>query len=227
MLRIGSYEALTYDCYGTLVDWRGGLLAALRTCPSAVNADLDEARFLADREREENRLEGGAYRPYRTVVADSVAKAADRQGILLTPEEAAAVGASIGRWEPFPDVREALGVLGAGRRLGIVSNVERRDITRSIEALGVQFAEVVTAEDVRSYKPGRAHFEKMLRLLDLPRSGVLHVAQSLYHDIRPAAELGIDAVWINRRGETTPDDPTYLASFPDLAGLAAGLGRAG
>ena len=223
MLGTRTYEAVTFDCYGTLIDWRGGLVAAVRACPATSGKRLDVSRFLADREAAENVLEAGVYRPYRQVVAESVAVSLAHQDINLSDGEAAAVGASVGHWLPFADTAGALAILGSGRRLAIVSNVERRDIELSVEKLGVAFDEVVTAEDVQSYKPGHAHFETVCQRLDLPRDEILHVAQSLYHDIQPAAEIGLDAVWIDRRDAGPPATPTYLARFTDLAGLAAAL----
>jgi len=224
MLGKNNHLALTFDCYGTLIDWRGGLLAAVRACPAVAGRTLDGPRFLTDREAAENVIEAGAYRSYREVVASSVAVAVAHQDITLSAEEAASVGASVGRWPPFPDTAAALVALGRGRRLAIISNVERRDIERSVEQLGVSFDAIVTAEEVRSYKPAHAHFDEVLLRLDLPREQVLHVAQSLYHDILPAADIRQDAVWIDRDDAGPPAAPTYLARFTDLAGLAAALG---
>ncbi|MFQ5718984.1 MAG: HAD-IA family hydrolase, partial [Acidobacteriota bacterium] len=187
---------------------------------------LDETRFLSDREIAENLLEGGDFRPYREVVAGSVVSAAARQGIALSDDEAMSVGASVGCWPPFADTAAALAVLGRGRRLAIVSNVERRDVVSSIGRIGVAFDEVVTAEDVRAYKPDRTPFDEVLRRLALPREKVLHVAQSLYHDIGPVATLGIDSIWIDRRGDAATDSPTYRRCFSDLAGMAEALGPA-
>jgi 2-haloalkanoic acid dehalogenase type II len=220
-----GYEALTFDCYGTLVDWRGGLLGALRACPSLEGAAVDEDRFLASRQEEEARLEDGPYLSYREIVAASVTAALTEQGITLPPLEAEEVARSVGDWEPFAETRAALEVLGAGRKLAIVSNVDRADIQQTVERIGVPFAEVVTAEDVRSYKPAEPHFQEVLHRLEMPRGKVLHVAQSLYHDIRPVLARGGDCAWINRLGEPFP--PGLLPTFHlgDLTSLAAALGR--
>ena len=220
-----GYEALTFDCYGTLVDWRGGLLGALGACPSLEGVAVDEDRFLASREEEENRLESGPYLPYREIVAASVVAALAEQGVTLPPRESREVARSVGDWEPFPETRAALEVLGAGRALAIVSNVDRADIQRTVERLGVRFADVVTAEDVRSYKPAEPHFQEVLRRLERPRGKVLHVAQSLYHDIRPVLALGGDCAWINRQGEPLPPEISPAFHLADLASLAAALGR--
>jgi 2-haloalkanoic acid dehalogenase type II len=223
----GGYEALTFDCYGTLVDWRAGLLSAVRSSPSLAGVSVDEARFLRGRQEEENRLESGPYLPYREVVAASVTAALAGQGITLPVAEAQAIARSVGDWEPFPDTRAALEILGAGRRLAIVSNVDRADIERTVERIGVRFAAIVTAEEVRSYKPLEPHFREVLRRLRMPGESVLHVAQSLYHDIRPVLAVGGDCAWINRTGEPLPAGLVPTFQLPDLASLAAAIGRRG
>ena len=217
------YAALTFDCYGTLIDWRGGLLNGVARLPSLRGAGFDEERFLADREAAELRLEAEIYRPYREVVALSVREALAAQGLGVSADEAAEVAAGVGDWEPFPDVPAALAILRRGWRLAILSNVERRDLLRSVARLGVEFDALITADEVRSYKPGLAHFRTGLERLGLPASRVLHVAQSVRHDLVPAAGLGWPAVWVNRLGEPAPDGVPFLFSAPDLATVAARL----
>jgi 2-haloacid dehalogenase len=224
MSRSSDYQALTFDCYGTLIDWRRGLVGAVRACPGVRAVNLDENRFLARRQALEAELESGPYCPYRKIVAGSVIGALAEQGIELPGTEAEGVAASVGEWEPFPEVPAALEALGAGRELAIVSNVDRRDIERSVQRLGVPFAVIVTAEEVRSYKPARAHFNEVLRRLGLPRESVLHVAQSLYHDIHPVTALGGDSAWVNRLAEPLPPDLSPRFQVPDLASLATTLG---
>jgi len=218
------YKALTFDCYGTLVDWRGGLLAGLGACPALAGIDWDEGVFLDDRMQEEARLEAEPWRPYRDIVAQSVQSALAGQGITLPDEEARAVAERIGDWPPFADTRQALAVLGQGRRLCLVSNVDAVDLKMTVGQLGVEFATLVTAGDVQSYKPAPAHFHEVLRRLELPRSEVLHVAQSLYHDVIPVAALGMDVAWINRLGEAPPQGTVLRFHCPDLATLAGELG---
>jgi len=218
------YEALTFDCYGTLVDWRGGLLAALGVCPALAGVAWDAELFLADRLAEEARLEAGPWRPYREIVARSVRAALACQGLDLPEVQAGRVAASIGAWPPFADTRAALKTLGTGRQLAIVSNVDRVDIEATMAALGVVFSEVVTSEDVRSYKPAPDHLLAVRKRLRTPPERHLHVAQSLFHDIRPAAAQGLDTAWINRLGEPLPPDVRPTFQGPDLASLAAALG---
>ncbi len=220
-----GYEALTFDCYGTLVDWQGGLLQAVRTLRALDStATLDEGLFLRHRQEEEAALQREPYRPYREIVALSVRRALAAQGIAISEDEARRVAGTVGDWSPFPDTRKALETLGAGRKLIIVSNVDREDIARTVEKMGVRFHAVITAEDVRAYKPGRPHFQRVLEEVKLPREKVLHVAQSLFHDIRPASDFGLDSAWINRLKEPVPRDVSPRYHVPDLASLAAALG---
>ena len=221
------FDALTFDCYGTLIDWRHGLLRSVRNCASLRGHGFDEERFLADREAAELRIESVSYLPYREVVAASVREGLAAQGRTISIEEAAAVGASVGEWEPFPDTPAALAMLRRGWRLAILSNVERRDLERSVARLGVAFDALVTADEVRSYKPATAHFETGLRRLVLPRERVLHIAQSVRHDLGPAAALGIASVWVNRLGEPEPEGVPHLFTAPDLATVAARLASVG
>jgi len=219
-----KYQSLSFDCYGTLVDWRGGLLAAVGACPVPAAGSWDADLFLDHRMAEEARLEAGPWRPYREIVALSVRTALARQGLDMPASEAAQVAESVGAWPAFPDTRAALEVLGSGRRLAIVSNVDRVDIEATLAALGVSFSQVVTAEDVRSYKPAPAHLVELGRRLGTPSGKHLHVAQSLFHDIRAGAALGLDTAWINRLGEALPPDVRPTFHCPDLASLAAELG---
>jgi 2-haloacid dehalogenase len=142
-------------------------------------------------------------------------------------EEAETFAASVGQWPPFGDTVDGLRALAARYRLAIVSNVDDDLFAGSAAQLGVTFAEVVTAQQVKSYKPALAHFHEVLRRLDLPMERVLHVAQSLYHDIAPAKELGFTCVWVNRRvgkgggGATAPATASPDMEVPDLRTLVA------
>jgi 2-haloacid dehalogenase len=221
-LDTADVRALTFDCYGTIVDWDGGIAAALAALPSLEGADL--ARLVREREEVEKELQAGTFHSYGEVLGESLRRAVALQD--RTPEdgEVAAFVQGMGDWPPFADSVVALGRLGMRFRLAILSNVETAVLRRSLTHVPVSFAELVTAEQVRSYKPARAHFDEALRRLDLEPREVLHVAGSLYHDVRPARELGWSAVWIDRRGEGAPDDLEPDRVFPDLGALADALG---
>jgi len=227
MIDFRRFEALTFDCYGTLVDWERGILAALRPLLDAHGAGGEEDDALLERFAVlEAAAERGAFSPYREVLREVARGFARAGGFVPSADEVEAFSASVGDWPPFPDTVEALGVLAHRYRLAIVSNVDDDLFSATAARLGVTFAEVVTAGQVRAYKPARAHFDEVLRRLDLPRERVLHVAQSLYHDVAPASALGFTCVWVNRRagrpggGATAPSEAVPDLEVPDLATVA-------
>ena len=214
----GRIEALTFDCYGTLIDWETGIVAALRPLLQAHDvADPGELELLEQFARLEPAAQAGEFRPYRVVLAEVARGVGAAFGFEPSAAEAAGFAAEGTSWPVFPDSSAALRALGARYRLAIVSNVDDDLFAGSAARLGTAFNAVVTAGQVRSYKPAHAHFHEVLRRLDLPRERVIHVAQSLFHDIAPARALGIATVWVNRRagraggGATAP-----AAARPDL-----------
>lgn len=221
-LELGRVRALTFDCYGTLVDWLGGVRDAVRASRSLAGVDL--ARLVVDRENEELELEAGPYRPYREVLAISLARAARKQEREPTEAELTAFADGMGAWKPFPETHDALVRLRERFRLAILSNVETATLRRTVELLDVPFDVLVTAEEVRSYKPAKAHFAEALERLQLAKNEVLHVAQSLRHDVRPALALGWSTAWVNRLGESPPMDLKPDIVTPDLTALCERLG---
>ena len=213
MLDFDRYSHLTFDCYGTLIDWERGILAALRPILER-HGELEAA------------AEGGPYQPYRAVLAAVVDGLGARLGFAPSPEERAAFAASVGDWPPFPDTVAALQALARRFRLVILSNVDDDLFAGSARQLGVDFAAVVTAQQVGSYKPDRRNFRFALARLGVPDEQVLHVAQSLFHDIVPAKELGLATVWVNRRHDRPGWGATPSATaqpdleVPDLRTLA-------
>jgi len=226
-----AYDAITFDCYGTLIDWESGLLAALSALLGPARGGIGDDGLLEMFGRLESAAEQGAFRSYREVLTDVAQEFGAELSVEVDDQGAADFAASVGRWRPFEDTVDALRALKGRYRLAVVSNVDDDLFAGSATQLGVDFDEVVTALQVRSYKPARAHFDEVLRRLDLPRERVLHVAQSLHHDIGPARELGFTCVWVNRRadrgghGATPPTSATPHAEVPDLASLVrlAGL----
>ena len=222
---LSRFDALTFDCYGTLIDWERGLLAALRTVVTDREAVPDEV-LLEHFARFESDAESGPFRPYRDVLGVVVRRIGEVCDVPVSAEAADRFAASVADWPPFPDTVEALQSLGRRFRLAIVSNVDDDLFAGSAEQLGIDFDEVVTALQVKSYKPARAHFDEVLIRLDLPSDRVLHVAQSLYHDIAPAKALGFTCVWVDRRVGRAGAGATPVAravpdlEVPDLASLA-------
>jgi 2-haloacid dehalogenase len=221
------FEAITFDCYGTLIDWETGILQALRPILSVRGIRAPDDELLAHYARLEAAAEAGEYVPYREVLRAVVRGIGEAYGFAPEERELDRLPESIKRWQPFPDTVEALRVLGSRHRLGVISNVDDDLFEATQEKLGVEFDRVVTAQLCRSYKPHRRNFNTMLALLDLPTDRVLHVAESLYHDVKPARELGMTTVWINRgaaRGGSSRASGTIAAEphavFTNLAALA-------
>lgn len=216
-------KALTFDCYGTLIDWDRGIEAAFGRLESLRRSGVAVAEIRALRLEREKEIEAGPFLPYVEVLARSLTEAAAQVGATVAPGEARGFAQSVRTWSPFPDTAAALERLRTRSRLAIVSNVDTDLLMDSMRLIGVPFDVWVTAEQVRSYKPRPAHFQEVLRRLGLSSAEVLHVAQSPYHDIRPAQEMGWAAVWINRQGESYPYDSPPAWTYPDLASFAADL----
>jgi 2-haloacid dehalogenase len=176
--------------------------------------------------RHEAVLESGPYQSYRGVLAGSLGGVADELGIEVTAEELAAFGESVRTWPAFADSADALQRLAGRYRLGVITNCDEDLFATSAARLGMTFDWVITAEQVQDYKPNIAPFVMALKVIDVPKERVLHVAQSLYHDHVPAKELGMTTAWVNRRhdrsgfGATPPADATPDLEVPDLATLA-------
>ena len=230
VLDYARFEALTFDTYGTLIDWETGILGGLRPVlaragvPESVAPDevLLEAFAAA-----EARIEAGPYRRYRDVLAEVFDEVAGRWGVAPTADERARFGGSVVDWPAFPDSAEALDRLASRFRLGVITNCDDDLFAASARRLGEPFTWVVTAQQLGSYKPAERNFELALDRIGLPRELVLHVAQSLFHDHVPAQRLGFSSVWIDRRrgrdggGATAPaGDVEVDAAFPDMASFA-------
>jgi 2-haloacid dehalogenase len=230
MLDLGQFEVLTFDCYGTLIDWEAGLLSAIQPILAAHDVTVTDDDVLERYARHESGLEAGPYQSYRGVLAGSLGGVADELGAEVTAEELAGFSESVADWPPFEDSTDALHRLANRYRLGVITNCDDDLFAASARRLEVNFEWVVTAEQAQDYKPSIAPFVLALRALDVPKERVLHVAQSLYHDHAPAKELGMTTVWVNRRhdrpgsGATPPADATPDLEVPDLASLAEQAG---
>jgi len=197
-LDLTQYKALSFDCYGTLIDWESGMLAALRPIFLRGGTVVSDAEILEEYGEAEGEIESGGYLPYRQVLALSAQKMGHSLGVNVSAEEAAHFAQSLPRWEPFPDTVASLQALAQRFRLGIISNVDDDLFAATRPKLGVPFDVVVTAQQVRSYKPSHTNFQEMLQRTGLKKNQVLHAAQSVYHDIVPANALGLTNVWVDR-----------------------------
>jgi 2-haloacid dehalogenase len=219
-------EVLTFDCYGTLIDWESGLLAALRAVLSGHGVEAGDDDLLEAYARHETAAERGAYRPYREVLRRALRGLCRERGLTPSEEETEAFAGSVADWPPFPDSAPALSRLSSRYRLGVITNCDDDLFAASSERLGVTFDWVVTAQQVRSYKPSTRNFEVALETIGVPRERLLHVAQSLFHDHVPAKQLGLRTAWIDRRagregsGATPPASASPDYTFPDMESFA-------
>jgi 2-haloacid dehalogenase len=207
----------TFDCYGTLIDWNGGIRRELERL-----FGVEAAPRLLERYHElEPQVQAEAYRSYREVLSHTLERTAAAEGLQIPEGEAGALGGSLADWTPFPEVRDALReARERGWRLAILSNSDRDLIAASQAQLGVPFDLAIVAEDTGSYKPAHGHWERFFEVTTADRERHVHVAASLFHDIGPANELGLTSVWINRLGEDADPEPTRelrdLARLPDV-----------
>jgi 2-haloacid dehalogenase len=186
---------LTFDCYGTIADWNTCMLGALEPV-----AGTHAESVLSAYHRAEAILEAGPqWRPYRDILTDGLGLAARRTGITVKPDQAGALAAAWPGMPVFPDVAEALGTLASfGWRLAILTNCDDDLFAATAANLPVSFEVVVTAEQVRSYKPDLGHFRKFAELTGATPANWIHVANSWVHDISPAARMGLRSVWVDR-----------------------------
>jgi 2-haloacid dehalogenase len=225
-MRLTGFKALTFDCYGTLIDWEKGIVDALAPVCRAHGVRADDETLLHAFAAVEHDVQAQAYKPYRQVLAETLVAVGDRLGFEPTDAEKEAFGGSVGAWPPFPDAVRALKRLAERYGLAILSNVDDDLFAGSAEKLQVPFDHVITAQQVGSYKPAPGHFHEILTRTGIPRERILHVAQSLFHDIAPARSQGFTTLWINRRkgrpgsGATPPTNATPDAEVADLAAAA-------
>lgn len=198
MLDFSRFRIITFDCYGTLINWESGILSALRPILAAHNAHLDNAEILRLYGELEAEAEAGVYRPYREVLRDVVRGFGERLGFHTKPAERHSLSESIHTWEPFPDTLAALKRLQSKPRLGIISNIDDDLFAATACKLPTKFDFVVTAQQARAYKPSTAIFQLAEKKIRTKRDEWLHAGQSVYHDVVPAKELGIATVWVNR-----------------------------
>jgi 2-haloacid dehalogenase/putative hydrolase of the HAD superfamily len=210
---------LTFDCYGTLIDWESGISAAFAEAAVADGVALDLAAVLAAYTQLEPVVEAETHRSYRAVLTETVRRVAARLGWPLAEERAGFLADSLPKWRPFADTNPALERLAAtGYRLGILSNVDDDLLAETRRHFAVHFDLLVTAQEVGSYKPAPGHFLAARRRIGGDRW--LHAAQSYFHDVMPARALGIPVAWVNRKGEPAPDGGCADWELRTLAELA-------
>jgi 2-haloacid dehalogenase len=226
MLDLREKEVLTFDCYGTLIDWDAGITAALQPILHRHGVQLDDERLLETYAEFEAAAESAPYMTYRAVLAACLRGFGARYGFAPAEDELARFSGSVGSWPAFPDSAAALGALKRCFKLAIISNTDDDLFALSNQRLGVAFDYIITAQQAQSYKPSLNNFHIALERIGLPVDRVLHVAQSLFHDHVPARQLGLASVWVNRRhdkvgtGATPPASAQPDMEAPDMASVA-------
>ncbi|OUL35040.1 haloacid dehalogenase, type II [Nostoc sp. T09] len=233
MINLNRYKVLTFDCYGTLIDWESGILAALKPLLSTYGHNLNDEHILQLYAEFEAEIQKGEYITYKEVLRRVAQKFSEYFGFTLASQELYSLADSIKYWSPFPDTVEALKSLKQNFKLAIISNVDDNLFAFSAQHLKVEFDWIITAEQVKSYKPSLNNFRVAIERIDLPLDQILHVACSIYHDIVPAQSLGISTLWVNRRagkegiGANLPVVAQPDLEVPDLHTLAVLTTRAG
>jgi 2-haloacid dehalogenase len=227
-----KFTAISFDCYGTLIDWEAGILPVLRGVLASHDRNLPDAAILELYGEFEAEAESGPYQSYRDVLQSVVRGVAGRLGFEASSAELRSLQESVPGWRPFPDTLAALGELRKRYKLMVISNIDDSLFAESRKHLDVNFDAVITAEQARSYKPSLNNFRMALRTLAIAPDSLLHAGQSVYHDVVPARSLGIATVWVNRRsarpgiGAVRHSSEAASAKqpdleVPDLASLAA------
>jgi 2-haloacid dehalogenase len=198
---------LTFDCFGTLIDWRHGIGTTGELLFPGHGAAFLDSYIALEAEVETE----GSFKRYRAVLTETTRRAARRLALDLKPDDATALVSTIPYWPPFADVGPALGELRKeGWKFALLTNCDRDIIALTQRRLPASFDAVVTAEDVSAYKPNPAHFKLFQSTFGASADAWIHVAQSYFHDIRPTEELGITRIWVNRQGEK--DDPSLASA---------------
>lgn len=211
-------KSLTFDCYGTLIDWDAGLRRAFAEAfGPAIRGRMDELYDVYNRIEAE--VESEAYRTYAEVIREALRRVGRHFGLAAEALADDALVRALPTWTPFADTNEALVRLKERFRLGVLSNIDRNLFAQTARHFPIAFDFVITAEDVRGYKPGRGHFQRVIAEQG-PAASLVHVAQSLFHDGEPARDLGLAFVWINRYKHSPMGSAVPLAEFADLRSFA-------
>lgn len=220
-LRLADVEAITFDCYGTLIDWAAGAKGTLRALLALKELRTDEEAFFQAWERAQRARIDGPYASYREIAAESFALVAREQKLPLDAGDISAFADSIASWKPFPDTPPALQALKRHLRLGIISNIDDDILAATVKHLGVEFDLLVTAEQARAYKPSPAPFARALERLHCAAARVAHAAFGFEYDIATAAALGFRTILVRRGRQEFPPRPVPDLVVGDLAELAA------
>lgn len=198
MLDFAQFQILTFDCYGTLIDWETGIFSALRPILAAHGKTISDFELLTLYSELESEAEREEFHPYRDVLESIVRGFGDRMGFKPTENQVRSLPNSLANWQPFPDTVAALRMLKARYQLAIISNVDDDLFAATARRLDVPFDHIITAQQARAYKPSPQVFKLAQQRTGVAPAHWLHVGQSIYHDVIPARSLGIATVWVNR-----------------------------
>jgi 2-haloacid dehalogenase len=234
LLDADKYEVLSFDCYGTLVDWESGIISGLRPVLHGRGVEATDDEILDLHAQTEHKLQAasrrGGYVKYRDVLGEEVREAGRRWGFEPNRAEVQTLPDSVRYWLPFPDTVNALRALKSSYELAIITNIDDGLFALTARYLEVEFDFIVTAEQAGTYKPSPNNFELALERIGAAPEKILHVAESLFHDHVPAKELGLDTAWIHRRaakggfGATPPAEADPDLEVSDLESLVSVLG---
>lgn len=223
------FRIITFDCYGTLIDWESGILGALRPVLSAHDADLSDSEILRLYGEIEAEEESGEYREYKEILRAVVRGFGTRMGFTASREEQQSLPDSVADWSPFPDTVAALRQLKSKFKIAILSNIDDDLFAKTAPKLGIEFDHIITAAQARAYKPSLQVFRLAQSRIGVSPGQWLHAGQSIYHDVVPARSLGVSTVWVNRpsvrpgagaarKASGVPDlEVASLKAFADLA----------
>jgi len=227
MINFDDFEVLIFDCYGTLIDWESGILSGIKPILSNHSIDLDDDQILELYAEIELKIENENYTKYKNVLRRVVQELGKRLNFKPSSYEIDCLVETFDNWMTFQDTVDALKKLKEKYKLAILSNVDDDLFTISEKHLKVKFDYIITAEQIKSYKPSLKNFKFAINKIGISQDKIIHVAQSLYHDIVPAKELGLKTIWINRRkdkkgfGATPPASAKPDIEFPDLKSLVS------
>lgn len=217
MIDFSNVKILTFDCYGTLIDWEKGIISALQPYFQRNNILVDDESILELYSKFESEIEKWRYMKYKIVLQQVVHRFNEHFNIKKEKRNGNCLLESFSSWEPFEDTVWSLKRLKNRFKIAIISNVDKDLFEITSRKLGVSFDYVIVAEDVGCYKPSKEIFEFALKKIGYPKENIVHIAQSLYHDIRPASELGIKTIWVNRRkGKKGTGATPYVNVVPDI-----------
>jgi 2-haloacid dehalogenase len=221
------FNTISFDCYGTLIDWESGILSVLQAVLGSHGQSLPDAAILELYAEFEAEAESGPYQSYRAVLQSVVKAFAHRLHFEASSAEIHSLHESVRAWPPFPDTVPALRELQKRYQLVVISNIDNDLFAETRKHLDVELDGVITAEEARSYKPSLNNFQMALRTLAISPDRLLHAAQSIYHDVVPSRSLGISTVWVNRTSSRPGISAVRVSAgqpdleVPDLASLAA------